>query len=351
MNDSGCWARSWLVDLVGHDTPRPLTLHDQHCVRLQPTKLREQLRELRRPVAHGVPKHGRYAVVYEHSWGGQEAVWMEAAEYVYGMFGARFVFVQLVRPGALGELVAVGDPVELTDGRLAELPARGGTSVREAVGSGVAWLRRGWAGRPRVGAGEGVLLRAGAGRRLLLRRIAGAPGAVVSAAWIGVLLVGVLSALALTGGDDTAARSPHPGRNAARVVPSPMTAATAPNSVPSAPARPASASGDLGLAVPISRPSCDGAYGVFVGAAVRPGAYQREVGDFLARYSGASYLLAEQACPSLRPRTGAGNSIYAVYYGPFPTLGNACETKGRVGVGSYVRRLDNSGSRSRTIAC
>ena len=90
---------------------------------------------------------------------------------------------------------------------------------------------------------------------------------------------------------------------------------------------------------------------MFVAAAVRPGAYEREVRDFLAHYSGASYLLAEQACPSLRAHTRSGGSIYAVYYGPYETLSNACATRGRIGGGSYVRRLDNSDSHGQIVSC
>ena len=99
------------------------------------------------------------------------------------------------------------------------------------------------------------------------------------------------------------------------------------------------------MQVPISRPSCDGTYGVIIASVTRPEAYQRDVRSLLTRYSGSSYLLAEQTCPSLRARTAAGDSIYAVYYGPFSSLGNACATRNRIGAGSYVRKLDDTSTR------
>src|SRR5437016_2694531 len=100
MDDSGEWATSWLADLVGPDAPgmtRPVVVHDRQCAGLGPAQLPEQLRELRRPIDDGVPKNGRYAVVYERRWNDRDTVWLEAAEYAFGMFGARFVYVQPVR--------------------------------------------------------------------------------------------------------------------------------------------------------------------------------------------------------------------------------------------------------------
>jgi serine/threonine-protein kinase len=398
MNDAGYWAKAWLAGLMRDAAPRPLTLHDQHCAGVAQSELHERLRELRSPVADGVPKHGRYAVVYEQPWGGQEAVWMEAAEYIYGMFGARFVFVQLVRRSAGGELVALGTPVELADGRLAELPAREVASVREVVDSGLARVRRAWAERPRVdhprasgssvgsslgstvgslgsavgslgstvGTVADVVSRAVAVAPLWWRRIAGRPAAVVGAVWTVLVLLGVISAFALTGGQEATVKPGHTSRNAARVVAAPAPSmlapalsaaapaakkASAPAAKPPAPAPAEPVRGDLGLPVPMSRPSCDGAYGVIVASVTRPDAYEHDVRDLLARYSGSSYLLAEQTCPSLRARTSTGDSIYAVYYGPYDSLGNACATRARIGAGSYVRKLDDTDSHGRLIHC
>jgi serine/threonine-protein kinase len=173
---------------------------------------------------------------------------------------------------------------------------------------------------------------------------------VVVAVWVGVVLVGVVSAVSLTGiasSSRAAARTGAAEHATSQGVPIRPPATAAPVPAP----RPGSKPGDLGLSVPISRPACDGGYGVIVANATRPGAYQHEISEFLARYSGASYLLAEQACSSLRAHTGSGNSIYAVYYGPYPALGSACATRGRIGGGSYVRKLDNSTPNTLVIKC
>lgn len=335
MNDSREWATRWLADLVGPEAPgmtRPVVVHDQQCAGLAPAQLPEQLRELRRPVAEGVPKNGRYAVVYERRWNGRDAVWLEAAEYAFGMFGARFVFVQPVRRTPGGALVADGEAAELTEGDLAEPPA---PAIADSAGASARALV--------------ATVRAG-----VRERLSGLPTALLVAVWLGVLLLGVVSAVSLTelaSSSRAAAKarvSERAGGQSAALRPA---ATAAP--VPAAPARAAAGApvpGDLGLPVPISHPACDGGYGVIVANATRPGAYRHEVGDFLARFSGASYLLAEQACPSLRAHTESGASIYAVYYGPYPELGNACATRSRIGGGSYIRKLDN-GPDSGLIKC
>jgi serine/threonine-protein kinase len=371
MTDAEQWARSWFGGLIRNDAPVPVALQDHRSAPVPPAELPEALRELRRPVADGVPKHGRYAVVYEQPWSGQDAVWMEAAEYSYGMFGARFVLVQPIRRGQRGELLPLGDLVELTDAAVPAAPGHEPASVRELVGTGVARARRVWAGRSgatptpggfpvrrsarqRAGAALGVA-------RELPRRVTASPAAVVVALWSVLVLVGVVSAVSLMSGDDASAK---PTRSAGRVVAAAPPAAAVPAAAPvrPAPAKPApvqpppakpepatpgpdQARGDLGVQVPISRPSCDGAYGVIIASVTRPDAYQRDVRNLLARYSGSSYLLAEQTCPSLRARTAGGDSIYAVYYGPYSSLGNACATRNRIGAGSYVRKLDTTSPR------
>ena len=109
--------------------------------------------------------------------------------------------------------------------------------------------------------------------------------------------------------------------------------------------------GDLGLSVPISSPACDGSFAVLVAAAVQPGDYREEVQPFLNAFPGSSYLLAERSCSSLRPRTETGDSIYAVYYGPYAQLEDACATLARVGGGSYLRRLDNVTPVGQAVEC
>lgn len=363
MTDAELWARSWFGGLICNDVPVPVTLQDRRSAAVEPSELLEALRELRRPVADGVPKHGRYAVVYEQPWGGVDAVWMEAAEYAYGMFGARFVLVQQIRRGTRGELVPVGGIVELEDGSPAAAPAREATSVREVVCSGMARARRAWAVRlrgarlqsPPIHSPGELVTRTLAAARRWPRRLAARPAAVVVALWSVLVLIGVGSAFALTTGDGALAGPSHSSGHAGRAAGSPPQAAP-PASDASAPAKPVPARpdpvrGDLGVQVPISKPTCDGSYGVIIASVTRPESYQREVRDLLARYSGSSYLLTEQTCPSLRARTASGTSIYAVYYGPYDSLGNACATRARIGAGSYVRKLDNTDSYGRVVHC
>jgi serine/threonine-protein kinase len=117
----------------------------------------------------------------------------------------------------------------------------------------------------------------------------------------------------------------------------PSPSATGPGELPQTPVN-----GDLGLSTPLTSVPCDGSYALFVGAAVIPANYRAEVQAYLGRYPGSSYLLAEQNCTSLRHHMDNGASVYTVYYGPYPTLAQACEARSRVGGDSFIRRLDNS---------
>jgi serine/threonine-protein kinase len=70
---------------------------------------------------------------------------------------------------------------------------------------------------------------------------------------------------------------------------------------------------DLGLAVPISTPPCDGTAIVVVANSTDPATYRTEMAAALAAHPGARYLRTDQSCPSLRPRDDNGNLIYAAY--------------------------------------
>lgn len=63
---------------------------------------------------------------------------------------------------------------------------------------------------------------------------------------------------------------------------------------------PAETVADLGLASPVTRPSCDGSGIVVLGSAVTPGRYAADVSSFLGRFPGSSYLRTDASCPSLR---------------------------------------------------
>jgi serine/threonine-protein kinase len=75
---------------------------------------------------------------------------------------------------------------------------------------------------------------------------------------------------------------------------------------------------------------------------VVPANDRSEVQAHLSRHRGSSYLLAERSYTSLRGRTDSGADIYAVYYGPYAGLFQACEARSRVGGDRFIRRLDNS---------
>jgi serine/threonine-protein kinase len=101
----------------------------------------------------------------------------------------------------------------------------------------------------------------------------------------------------------------------------------------------------------VTRPACDGRFITVVGSAVRPGSYPTDVARLLRRHSGSAYLFAEASCSSLRARLPDGNSIYAVYLGPFATQAQACATRRTVGGDSYVRVLDDVTPAGRVVQC
>lgn len=173
------------------------------------------------------------------------------------------------------------------------------------------------------------------GRYTKLGAVAGVVSAVIAVlTWVGSLRTespgaNVGSSSAVT---TTASVTPTPSLHAP-----PLPSGTGSGESPAVPA-----AGDLGLEKPLTTVPCNGSYAVFVGAAVMPGNYDDEVQTYLDRYPGSAYLLAEQNCTSLRHHMDNGASIYTVYYGPYPTLTEACNARSRVGGDSFIRRLDNS---------
>jgi serine/threonine-protein kinase len=105
--------------------------------------------------------------------------------------------------------------------------------------------------------------------------------------------------------------------------------------------QPARGRGDLGLPTPISTPACDSSWVVIIGSAVDPGGYEDTIAALLDAHPGASYLLTEGGCSSLRQQLD-GNRIYAAYSGPYPTQAAACRARAGVGGDSYVKVLDNT---------
>lgn len=110
-------------------------------------------------------------------------------------------------------------------------------------------------------------------------------------------------------------------------------------------------SGDLGLATPMTRPSCDGRGIVVLYSAVTPGAYESEIRTALANHPGSRYLRTDQACPSLRPRDDNGNVIYAVYRESGYSQSEVCADVAVAPSGSYGRWLDTTSDPSVLVRC
>lgn len=109
--------------------------------------------------------------------------------------------------------------------------------------------------------------------------------------------------------------------------------------------------GDLGLAVPMSRPACDGRGIVVLYSAVTPGAYSQEIASALQQFPGASYLRTDMACPSLRQRDENGNVIYAVYRASGYSKQELCADVRAAGAPAYGRWLDTTSDPSTLVTC
>ncbi|MFA5709004.1 serine/threonine-protein kinase [Mycolicibacterium sp.] len=123
---------------------------------------------------------------------------------------------------------------------------------------------------------------------------------------------------------------------------------------PRPPASPRTATGgggDLGLAQPMSRPSCKGQGIVVLGSVTTPGQYAAGVQRLLAAFPGASYLRTDQTCPSLRAATASGNPIYAVYRPAGNTTAEVCSSVRAAGGDSYGKWLDYTTEPSYRIPC
>lgn len=109
--------------------------------------------------------------------------------------------------------------------------------------------------------------------------------------------------------------------------------------------------GDLGLAQPITEPSCDGLGIVITKSAVTPGAYAAEVAAALAATPGSSYLRTDLTCPSLTPSTPSGDPIYAAYVPAGYGRADVCRVLRDSPSGSYGRWLSRSESPDHTVDC
>jgi hypothetical protein len=186
------------------------------------------------------------------------------------------------------------------------------------------------------------------------------PGAVVWAA-VGALLAAVVVIAAVVFGDDLfngteAADSAAPAPSVAQdetvteTLPEPDTDSAPP--LPSLgeeepdpsiePVQPAPLAGDLGLAVAMSSPACDGTWVVFLGATTDPASYPADVQTILDSNPGAQYTITQGGCSSMRQQLPDGTKIYAVWTGPYADQAQACAARAGFGEGAYVKRMDNS---------
>lgn len=109
--------------------------------------------------------------------------------------------------------------------------------------------------------------------------------------------------------------------------------------------------GDLGLATPISYPSCNGQGVVILGSVVTPGLYAAGVQRLLDAHPGAFYLRTDASCPSLRQATDEGNPIYAVFTPAGKTQAQVCSAVRAAGGNAYGKWLDATTDPDYVIPC
>ena len=107
----------------------------------------------------------------------------------------------------------------------------------------------------------------------------------------------------------------------------------------------------LDVTAPMTQPACDGSGIVVLGSAVTPGRYDAEVQQMLNAFPGAAYLRTDQVCSSLRPRTEAGNPIYAVYRYAGRVQSEVCSAVRAAGGGAYGKWLDKTTDPGYIIPC
>jgi hypothetical protein len=132
-------------------------------------------------------------------------------------------------------------------------------------------------------------------------------------------------------------------------IDSPVGARTTVPSDQSAPS--AASTGDLNLAIPMSRPACDGTGIVVLASLSTPGSYAQDVSRALAAHPGASYLRTDQACPSLRQAMPNGAAIYAVYVVAGSTKAQLCTAVHAADGDAYGKWLDTTTDPHTLITC
>lgn len=111
-----------------------------------------------------------------------------------------------------------------------------------------------------------------------------------------------------------------------------------------------SVSGDLGISgYRNSPPSCDGSYIALAGGVTTPGRYREGVTAKLSEFPDAAYFYVPGTCRSLRWQDETGSDIYAIFYGPYRSLSQACAAARNVS--GYVKVLDDSSNPKRPVVC
>jgi hypothetical protein len=136
----------------------------------------------------------------------------------------------------------------------------------------------------------------------------------------------------------------------ATLPPAPATT-VAPTPAPTIPANSGVVAGDLGIAGhPMTKPACDEQFITVVSNAVLPDTYEQAVHDALDVYPGSSYLRTDQTCSSLRPSLN-GNPIYMIYFGPYFSMSDACDSRSLGPKDAYVRRLSTTYPPEHIVDC
>ena len=158
---------------------------------------------------------------------------------------------------------------------------------------------------------------------------------------------------------------PVPPPAPSSLAPTPATAAPAPAPTPTAttapPAPPATATvppasgdtvpGDLGVPNrPMTRPVCTGGYITVLASNVASQTSAGGMEQILAEYPESEYLRTDQSCPSL-DRSGEGEPIYVVFFGPFPEPTDACLARSEGPDGAYARQLSNDVGPDHAVNC
>lgn len=109
--------------------------------------------------------------------------------------------------------------------------------------------------------------------------------------------------------------------------------------------------GDLAVADrPMQRPVCSGGYITVIGSNVASRTSPAGIAELLEQYPGSEYLRTDQSCRSL-DRSGEGEPVYVVFFGPFPESTDACIARDDGPDGAYARQLSDEVGPDHFVDC